>query len=164
MKVVGKICAAILVCLVLALVVLSITGLDPQERRPGLWLKGELVTTPVSDWLFTDQYQTVKVQTRTWYLIPHSVTTFCVAYDGRLYLTSTYSPGLVYPHGRSWNENIARDPRVRIKIADKVYDRTLSYITDPAEKEAVLQLKAQKYPQQQVAAGSTVNVFRVEGD
>jgi hypothetical protein len=42
-----------------------------------------------------------------------------------------------------------------------LYDRTLSYVTDPAERSAVIQLKARKYPQQKIAPGSTINVFHV---
>jgi hypothetical protein len=41
--------------MVLLLVVERITGFEPNTRRPGLWLKGELVTTPVADWSFTDK-------------------------------------------------------------------------------------------------------------
>ena len=74
MKTLWKIIGGILVCLVLLLLVLRVTGLEPQERRPGLWLKGNLVTTPVADWSFTDKYPKIKIQTRTWYLLPHSVT------------------------------------------------------------------------------------------
>ena len=55
MKTLWKIVGGILVCLVLALLVLRVTGLEPHERIPGLWLKGDLVTTPVDDWSFTDK-------------------------------------------------------------------------------------------------------------
>src|SRR5215472_6876552 len=129
MKTLLKMVGIILVCLALLLVALSITGLEPRERTPGLWLKGDLVTTPVSDWSFTDKYPTIKVQTRTWYLLPHSVTTYCVALDGQLYLTSVYQAGLVYPHGRSWNTDVERDPHVRLKIGDQLYERRLSHVT-----------------------------------
>jgi hypothetical protein len=163
MKTLLKIAGAILICLVLLLVVLSITGFEPRARTPGLWLKGNLVTTPVADWSFTDQVSTVEVQTRTWYLLPHSVTTYCVAYNGQLYLDSFYRAGIEYPHGRSWNENVARDPHVRIKIGNQLYDRTLSHVTDPAEKTAVLQAKAKKYPQLKLPADSMVQLFHVVG-
>src|ERR1700686_1061125 len=163
MKPLVKIVGATLICLVLLLAMLSITGFEPRERTPGLWLKGNIVTTPVADWSFTDKYPTVKVQTRTWYLLPHSVTTYCVAYNGQLYLTSVYPAGVEYPHGRSWNENVARDPHVRIKIGDQLYDRTLSYVTDPAEKAGVFQAKRKKYPQQVIPANARVQMFHVGG-
>jgi hypothetical protein len=159
-----KVIGAILVCVVLLLLVLRITGFEPYGGTPGFWLKGQVVTTPVDDWSFTDKIQTIEVQTNTWYLIPHSVHTNCVAYNGHLYLTSVYRAGLTYPNGRNWNANVARDPHVRLKIGDQLYDRRLSYVTDPAEKAAVIQAKAKKYPQQKIAPGSTMNVFHVMDD
>ena len=161
MKTLLKVLAVIVVCLVLLLVVLSITGFGPHGNTPGLWLKGDLVTTPVTDWSFTDKFETANVQTRTWYLIPHSVTTYRASYNGQLYLTSVYRAGLTYPHGRSWNEDVARDPHVRIKLGDQLYDRTLTLVTDPAERAAVLAAKRKKYPQQKIPATSTVMVFHV---
>ena len=163
MKWLLKIVGTIVICLVLALAVLRTTGLNPHGRTPGLWLTGHLVTTPVTDWSFTDKILTDEVQTRSWYLIPHSVTTYCVSYNGRLYLDSIYRGKIEYPHGRSWNENVARDPHVRIKLGDQLYDRTLVYVTDPAEREAVLQAKEKKYPDLKISADATVQIFRVVG-
>ena len=163
MKTVLRIAGVIVICLVLLLVVLSVTGLEPRQRTPGLWLKGNLVTTPVTDWSFADHVDTVKVQTRTWYLIPHSVTTYCVALNGRLYLDSFYPEGAEYPHGRSWNENVARDPHVRLKIGNNLYDVTLVHVTDPAEKAALREAKAKKYPQLRIPPDPRVQLFHVNG-
>ena len=157
MKTLWKIVGALLLCLILLLVVLRITGLEPQDRTPGLWLNGNLVTTPVTDWSFTDKYPTVKLQTSTWYLLPHSVTINCIAYNGQLYLTSTFPAGT----RRSWNDNVLRDPHVRIKIGDNLYDRTLSLVTDPAEQEGELQARDKKYPQLKIAPNATIHVFHV---
>lgn len=157
------IAGAVLACLAALLVTLRIVGLDPQERRPGLWLTGQLVTAPVTDWSFTEASPTIFVQTRSWYGLPHSVTTTCTAYQGRLYLTSVYRPGAQFPRDRLWNRNIMRDPRVRLKIGDRVFDRTVALVTDAAERDAVLEAKARKYPRQRVADRSLVYVFRVEG-
>jgi hypothetical protein len=153
---------AALACLVVALVTLRVVGLDPRERRPGLWLTGKVVTQPVTDWSFTDRYPTIFVQTETWYGLPHSVTASCTAHDGRLYLTSVYRPGAQFPRGRLWNMNILRDPHVRLKIGDQVFDGTLVLVTDQAEKDAVLASKAKKYPGQRVADKNLVYVFRVQ--
>jgi len=157
MKTLWKIIGTILFCLILLLVTLRITGLEPRDRTPGLWLKGNLVTAPVADWSFTDKYPTVKLQTSTWYFLPHSVTINCVAYNGQLYLTSTYPAGT----RRSWNDNVMRDPHVRIKIGDQLYDRTLSLVTDPIEQEGELKARAQKYPQLKIAPNATIRVFHV---
>lgn len=153
----------VVVCLVLLLVVLSVTGLEPRQRTPGLWLKGNLVATPPADWTFTDQVDTVEVQTRSRFLIPHSVTTYCVSLNGQLYLDSFYPPGAEYPHGRSWNENVARDPHVRLKIGNNLYDVTLMHDTDPADKAAVLQLVAKKYPQLKIPPPERVQLFHAVG-
>jgi len=161
MKPLLKVVGVILVCLVLLLVVARITGFEPNARRPGLWLKGELVTTPVADWSFTDNIQNVKIQTNTWYRLPHSVTINCASYKGQLYLDSFYAAGLTYPHGRSWNENVARDPHVLIKIGNQLYDRTLALVTDPAEQEAVNEAKLKKYPELKLPPGGTIVLFHV---
>ena len=159
MKMLLRIVVAILVCLALLLVVLRITGLNPHDGIPGLWLTGNVDTTPVTDWSFTNKVPTIKLQTQSRFLLPHSVTINCLAYNGQLYVTS------VYPAGppRSWNENVMRDPHVRIKIGDKLYDRTLVVVTDQTEIEGVLQARAKKYPQLKVPANATVHVFHVVG-
>ena len=161
MKTLLKVVGAILVCLVLLLIVARIIGLEPTTRRPGLWLSGELVTAPVADWSFTDKVQNIKIQTNAWYLLPHSVTIDCVSYKGQLYLFSFYAAGLTYPHGRSWNENVARDPHVRIKIGNQLYDRTLVLATDPAEQEAVHEATFKKYPDLKLPPGGTIVLFHV---
>lgn len=151
----------VVACFAMALGALNIVGLDPQGGRPGLWLKGERVTTPVTDWAFTDKHPNIFVQTRSWYGLPHSVTTTVIAHDGQLYLTSSYRPGTEFPRDRLWNQNVMRDPRVRLKIGDQVFDRTVALVTNPAEKDAVLATKARKYPRQRVVDKNLVYVFRV---
>ena len=56
---------------------------------------------------------------------------------------------------------MARDPHVRIKIGDQLFDRTLVYVTDPAERAAVIRNKAKKYPKQVIGPGSFINIFHV---
>jgi hypothetical protein len=170
MKTLAKIVGAILVCLVLLLAVLRITGLNPigdtpgPGNYPGLWLSGEVVTTPVTDWSFASQHKTDKVQTRTWYLIPHSVTTAHIVYNGQLYLTSGFAAGVPFPQGKSWVKNVMRDPHVRLKIGSNLYDCVLSYVTDPDERAAVLGSRAKQNPQRLVSnatSGPATHLFRV---
>jgi hypothetical protein len=152
MKTVAKIVGAILVCLVLLLVVLRITGLNPigdvpgPGNYPGLWLSGNVVTAPVTDWSFATQFRTDKVQTRTWYMIPHSVTTGFIVYNGQLYLTSNFAAGVPFPQGKSWVMNVMRDPHVRLKFGNNLYDCVLSPVTDPEERAAVLAARARRNP------------------
>jgi hypothetical protein len=149
----------IVVCLILILLVLRITGFGPHARTPGLWLKGNVVATPVTDWSFTDKIPVVQLQTETWYLLPHSVNINCLNYNGQLYLVSVYPAGTAH----TWNDNVVRDPHVRLKIGDQIYDRTVSLVTDPAEQEGVLQARHDKYPQLKVPPNSTIHVFHVVG-
>jgi hypothetical protein len=153
MRTFARILGAMLLCLVLVLVVLRVTGFNPignipgPGNYPGFWLSGEVVTTPVTDWSFATQYKTDKVQTRTWYGIPHSVTTGFIVHDGQLYLTSMFPKGVPFPDGKSWVKNVMRDPHVRLKFGDNLYDRTLSPVTDPDERAAVLGARAKQNPQ-----------------
>jgi len=122
------------------------TGCDPQDRRPGLWLSGEEVKAPVTDWSFTDAIDLIFVETRTWYGIPHSVTTVCVAHDGALYVPSVYMEGGTFPDARYWNRNVVRDPRVRLGIDGRIYERKAVLVEDPDEWMAVLAAFARKSP------------------
>jgi hypothetical protein len=97
----------------------------------------------------------VKIQTNTWYLIPHSVTIWCIAYNGQLYVATSGAAT------RSWPHNVARDPHVRLKLGNDLYDRTLSVVTDPAEREGVLQARAKKYSQKYPPVGQTFTVYHV---
>src|SRR5580704_5134359 len=138
MKTLLRIVGAIVICMVLLLATLRATGLNPHGDTPGpgsypgLWLSGNVVTTPVADWSFTDSIKTVKVQTNTWYLIPHSVTIWCIANNGQLYVATSGAAT------RQWPRNVARDPPVGLKIENQWYDRTLMVVNDPAEREPVL--------------------------
>jgi hypothetical protein len=76
-------------------------------------------------------------------------------------LDVTPAPALVFPCGRRWNENVVRNPHVRIKIGDKLYDRTLVYVTDPTLRAAVIQNKRKKYPQQIIPPGAYIHVFHI---
>lgn len=105
----------------LCLAILSVTACEPKDRRPGLSLSGNAATA--EDWSFVDAHREIFVETRTWYGIPHSVTTVCVAHNGTLYVPSVYFDGGDFPDARFWNRNVARDPRVRLKIGDRIFER-----------------------------------------
>jgi len=148
----------ILVILAATLLTLRTTGLEPEYldlnqlrahhmiARPGLWLKGEVVTTPVTDWTFVDKVEhpgrsinTVLVETRTPYFIPHSVRTMPFVRNGVLYIRSHQDRmDVQFPHDKSWTANVARDPRVRIKIGDKLYEATMVLVADRAQAIALL--------------------------
>jgi hypothetical protein len=132
---------------------------NPHERRPGLWVTGEVVRAPVTDWSFVDGVPTIAVETRTWYGIPHSVTTICVRHGGALYVPSRD------PRGKRWVKNVLRDPRVRLRIGDRVYARRAVRVTDPDEIAALGAAIVARHPQLRPAAGAPapeVWFFRME--
>ena len=145
------------------LVSLRLLGYEPSDQRPGLWLAGDRVTEPVTDWAFTGNHQEIFVQTRTPYLIPHSVTTYCTVYEGDLYLFSAYYQGGVFPDERGWNRNVMRDPRVRLKIGDRIFDQTVSHVTDGETHEAVHASFVAKYPQWSSPGLENVHILLVGG-
>jgi hypothetical protein len=140
---------------------LLIVGYEPQDQSPGLWLTGELATEPVADWSFTEQHEEIFVQTRSPWLIPHSVTTYCATYNDSFYLFSAYYGGGDFPDLRRWNKNVVRDPRVRLKIGDQLIDQTLSYIDDESIRMPVHQAFVDKYPQWVSPGLENVHIFQV---
>jgi hypothetical protein len=173
MKTAGRIVGVVLVFLVLALVVVRVAGFNPignvpgPGNYPGLWLSGDVVKTPVTDWSFVTQFETDKVQTRTWYLIPHSVTTGFVLHDGKLYLTSNFPAGRSFPDSKSWTKNVMRDPHVRVKFGNNLYDCIVSHVTDPNERAAVLASRAVQNTRpasSNVTHGAVMHLFHVVSD
>ncbi len=79
--------------------------------------------------------------------------------NGQLYLVSPVPVG----EHRTWDENAMRDPHVRLKIGNNLYDRTLTVVTDPAERASVLQARKKKYPALRIPPTATVNIFHVVG-
>src|SRR5487761_1694914 len=174
----------VVVILAVALLTLRVTGLEPEYldlnqlrahhmiARPGLWLKGEVVTTPVTDWSFVSNVphpgrsiNTVLVETRTPYFIPHSVRTMPDVHNGQLYIRSHQDRmDVQFPYDKTWTADVARDPRVRIKIGDKLYEATMVLIADRAQAIALLGRTpevVQKGPDGQDHVVGYDHVFRV---
>ena len=113
--------------------------MDPADRRPGLRLGGEVVEEGGGDWSFTDSHREIAIETHSPWLLPHSVTIFCAARDGRFFV------GARNPDGKRWVENIDRDPDVRLKIGDGVYEQRLVELEDPEDIGAAQDAFAAKY-------------------
>lgn len=161
-KVLKWLALAVTTVLVVTIASLRVFGFEPQDQRPGLWLAGELVEDPVSDWSFTDVEEEIYVQTRTPYGIPHSVTTYCVVFDDEFYLFSAYYGGGTFPDDRSWNRNVIRDPRVRLKIGENLYDQRVIHVTEEPLRRDVHQAFIDKYPQWNSPGLENVHILRVE--
>ena len=118
---------------------------NPEDRRPGLFLSGEVVEEAVSDWSFSDEFQEIYLETQTWYLVPHSVTTVCARVGTKLYIPSLYYAGGEWPN-KFWNSNVESDPRIRLGMGEKVYAGEAHVVKDAAESRAAIQALAAKYP------------------
>jgi hypothetical protein len=119
----------------------------------GFWLTGDVVKTPVTDWSFIDAVRTVQIETHTWYLLPHVLRTDIVRNDQQLYLFSEYfapAPGKPdlrerFPEARFWNRMVVRDPRIRVKIGNRVFNMRAYPLTDPSQITVVRQAFLSKY-------------------
>ena len=152
-----KVCLLVVGALVVvSLVTLNVTGLEPRyidpsseafiesdrTAGPGLWLKGEVVREPVTNWDWVNEVNdpirgnSIMLETRTWYGIPHSVTINPVARGDKLYLSGSEQDFRLekeFPYSKAWWANIERDPRVRIKIDGRIYEMTVALVADRVE-------------------------------
>jgi hypothetical protein len=126
--------------LLAALLLLCLAScIDPADRRPGLRLGGEVVEEGGGDWSFTDAQREISVETRSPWLLPHSVTIFCAAKDGRFFL------GARNPDGKRWVANVDRDPDVRLAIGGRIYEQRLVALTDAEDVRTAQAAFAAKY-------------------
>lgn len=140
------------------IVVLPVMGCGPWERTPGFRLFGDVVREPVEDWSFAEAEATIAVETRPWYGIPHSVTTVCFVHDGALYVPSRN------PRGKRWVSSVLRDPRVRLRIAGRIYERRAVRITDDALAEALHEKLRMRFhrPRQEPSERPEMWFFRMD--
>lgn len=140
---------------VFAALILSV-GCEPQDSRPGLWLRGEFSTIP-ADWSFSRAHKEITVQVATPYLLPHSVTVWCIDVDGDLYL------GASNPESKNWPGWVRDDPDVRLKIDTKLYDVTLEELLEADAIRHVALAYAEKYDLDEPSSGdaSAVRYWRV---
>jgi hypothetical protein len=134
-KVVGLSLAGLLLVAVVLLGLARVVGFDPGQYRPGLWLRGEVVKTKVTDWTFARKLRGLTgIQTRDRFIpgLAFSVHGSRFIHNGVMYIGSGYPTGKKMPDERYWNKNIVKDPHVRIRIDGKLYDGELTYLTDPA--------------------------------
>ena len=106
--------------------------IDPVERRPGTRLSGSLAAKQNPEWEFIAGRTHAWVETRTPYLIPHSITVSAWEDAGGLYV------GCRECDTKIWPRHVARDDRVRLKVGNSIYERRAILITDPAERAAIL--------------------------
>ncbi len=130
--------------------------IDPADRRPGLWLSGE-VAPAVDDWSFVNDHREIFVEVSTPYGVRHSVTVVCASLDGVLYM------GARDPSTKRWVGYVARNPDVRLEIGDRLYLARMTLLEDPADVALARRAYARKYdrPETPPADAPPIQYYRV---
>ena len=129
--------------LVAALLGLTACGpWGPQGIFAGGPFLGAAAAAWPGDWSFTDAHPLVAIETRD-PLARYSVTILCVAAEGRLYVMARHAPR------KRWVRNVERDPRVRLRIGEALYEARLERVDDDpasaADSAAVARAFLRKY-------------------
>jgi hypothetical protein len=124
-------------CPVLAVAAFAVLACEPVGPIPGGRLSGEEVSTPVTDWSFAGDAQTIQLETDP--EDPYSVTVWFVVHQGRLYVPSRH------PENKRWIRKILADPHVRVRVGERMYRGLAHRVDDHAELEAVVPVLLQKY-------------------
>ena len=127
----------------------AVLGCQPEDETPGLWLRGETASERVDDWRFTNDVDEIFVETRPWYGIPHSTTIWCVELGGELYI------GSYGDQKKAWEKNLERDPKALLAISGKLYEVTVTPVSEPDRIEALDLAYAKKYDMAEVFGDET---------
>lgn len=136
---------------------LALTGAlacEPMGPLPGGELSGPVAESLASDWSFTDALDTVEVETDP--SDPYSVTTWCVANEGQLYVPTRD------PDSRKWVTKIRANPQVRVRAGGTLYPGRLLEVTDPDEFERVGSTLIAKYEMDRPGDDEKVAIFRLD--
>lgn len=133
--------------------VLVLVGCGPIVMIPGGSLSGETKAVP-SDWSFSDEVDTVQLETRP--EDPYSVNVWGVGVKDRFYIAAG-------DPASEWARNMAEDPEVRLRIDGSIYELRATLVENEAEIQVVLAALQRKYdfepePEQR----ETAAVFRLE--
>jgi hypothetical protein len=120
----------------LAIPLLLVLGCGPLVMIPGGSLSGDVQPVP-ADWSFTDEVETVQLETRP--DDPYSVNVWGVGVGDTFYIAS--GRGI----DAAWAEHIEANPNVRLRVGDAIYELAAARTTDPAELDAFLAAAKEKY-------------------
>lgn len=124
---------AIALILAMALALTACTG--PFAWFAGGALEGKVAATPES-WVFTDEVDTVQFETRP--SDPYSVNIWATAVGPYLYVHAGATRA-------TWVEHMEKDPRVRIKIEETIYELDAVRVEDQDEFDRFSKAYEAKY-------------------
>jgi hypothetical protein len=120
----------------LAIPLLLVLGCGPLVMIPGGSLSGDVQPVP-ADWSFTDEVETVQLETRP--SDPYSVNVWGVGVGDIFYIASGRGVDA------AWAEHIEANPNVRLRVGDAIYELDATRTSDPAELDAFLVAAKAKY-------------------
>ena len=115
-----KVFLALGLTIVAALAVM--TTVCPCGPAPGLWLLGEKVEEPITDWTFANSEPLCQIQVNTWR--PHSINLNCMSANKALYVSCSKCAD------KSWSNVALANPQAMIRIGENVYPVNLSRLTE----------------------------------
>lgn len=118
-----------------ALAVLCAGCGGPWLLLPGGALEGSTASAPGS-WAFTDAVKTVQLETRP--TDPYSVNIWLIALDENLYVHAG-------AHRATWVENLERDPNVRLRVEDSIYELVAARVAGQEEFDRFSDAYDRKY-------------------
>ena len=125
--------------LIFLVLVVPLAACQPEDRTPGLWLRGEVVEAFPSDWSFSNAHGEIAIEVATPYLVPHSVTIWCAEVDGTLYVAAARAAE------KNWPGWVDDDPDVVLKIGEQVYRVRLEGVANEQALVGVSRAYAVKY-------------------
>ncbi len=133
----------------IAICTIILTGCtQPFIGVPGGKLSGSDATPPGSWGAVPD---VVQMETRP--DDPYSVNIWAVSKDNHLYVGT---------QDATWVPFIQQDPRVKIKIDERLYSLTALEVKDPAEIDRVISVYSSKYDFDASEVGNNGQLFRLE--
>ena len=117
---------------------------------------GELVSGPEPDWSFVREVGEVEFQ-----LVdpPRSRTTWILDHEGRAYIPSGYMTTWWGKIWKQWPHEIAKEPRVLLRIGDQIWERKLVRVRSGPAVEPLLAQLSTKY-----AGGQEIPLEAVQSD
>lgn len=97
----------------------------PCGNVPGAWLFGTEPASPVNDWSFVNDRDSVplcQIEVTSWR--PHSINLNCMAEGGELFLSCSRCAG------KYWSDTALSNPAGRIRAAGTVYPVSFERITE----------------------------------
>ncbi len=126
-----------------AVLCLGLLACQPIGPCPGGRLGGDVGRPGEAIQSDARDLETAQLETRP--AEPHSVNTWFVVIEERIYVPTSMIRGPRDPRERTWVEHVSLEPAVRIRLGERVYERTARRVSDPLEYEQARSALEAKY-------------------